>query len=170
MATFPIALWQVHSDNVGMHDPCLPACGCPRNRFVFFPRLTVPTDTLWCHSRYKPRQGIHFRSWVRAVWGSKGGSFPNDLLQLFLAQRRTPGPIPYPNARGGQEKARKATRRASRLVLFPSGSRGRLKWGSAFLSLCSCALFLSLAPAPFALVPLLIIAGDWAQGVSDPRI
>lgn len=35
MATFPMALSQVHSDNVGMHDPCLPACGCPRNRFLF---------------------------------------------------------------------------------------------------------------------------------------
>lgn len=47
---------------------------------------------------------------------------------------------------------------------------GRLKWGPACLSLCSCALFFpSLAPFPIALVPLQIIAGDCAQVLSDPK-
>lgn len=60
-----------------------------------FPKAyTVPADTRWGHSIQEPRPGIYVRpSWTRAVWGCKGGSSPNGLLQFSLA---TAGPPPGP--------------------------------------------------------------------------
>lgn len=88
------------------------------------------------------------REFMRAVWGCKGGSFPNDLLQFFLAQRLLPRPIPYPNARGGKEKAQIRTRRASRLFPFLLEA-GQAEVGPCFsFFVLMCPSFLP-CPLPF---------------------
>lgn len=168
MATFPIALSQVHSDNVGMHDPCLPARGCPRNRFLsVFPRLTQYRRTRCSVVRRATAERSQGREFLPAhgLPGMHGGSFPNGhLLQFLLAAAEGPSPCPidsYPNARGGKEKARKMTRRA-RLRSLSFWKPGRLRWGLVSLSRAHVLMCPFLCPLPLAprsrCVPELLLA------------
>lgn len=111
MATFPIALSQAHSDNVGMHDPCLPARGCPRNKFYLSSQGLHSTVgySLCSVVRRATAERSQGREFLPAhgldCLGMHGGSFPNGLLQFLLAA--ADGRFPLSNRQLPQRTRRK---------------------------------------------------------------